>query len=388
MENTELQLVVSSAQGTVEQNRLSLENANKAADKLIALIEETEIQDNPLVRNLDEQCKFFLAKASKTAQTMSERRKPITQAFDQIRKYFTEMENSLKSGEKIKRITDFRNDFARFLATEEAKAAEEKARQANIAQEKIDLAAWIKKQYADDLVNSLETAYNKLDALFNSMELSNTELIKEQIRTFDTQKGLFAIILTDYPLKYITLGDGYEILNGIVPTMTVKNEDEYKKSVLEKIQYYLDRIPSKKEELLKIAQADKEEKERLRRESEERARAEAEKRKQELLNYSQSSQEKIESATTEATLQNLFDADYSVPSANVKKTLKIEVLNPAGYGQIFMFWFEREGKNLSNEKIEKMTVARMKKFCEDAANKNGEIIDSNTIKYIEVVTAK
>ena len=45
-------------------------------------------------------------------------------------------------------------------------------------------------------------------------------------------------------------------------------------------------------------------------------------------------------------------------------------------------------KNLSNEKIEKMTVARMKKFCEDAANKNGEIIDSNTIKYIEVVTAK
>ena len=90
MKNTELQLVVSSAQGTVEQNRLSLENANKAADKLIALIEETEIQDNPLVRNLDEQCKSFLAKASKTAQTMSERRKPITQAFDQIRKYFTE----------------------------------------------------------------------------------------------------------------------------------------------------------------------------------------------------------------------------------------------------------------------------------------------------------
>ena len=98
MENTELQLVVSSAQGTVEQNRLSLENANKAADKLIALIEETEIQDNPLVRNLDEQCKSFLAKASKTAQTMSERRKPITQAFDQIRKYFTEMENSAQSG--------------------------------------------------------------------------------------------------------------------------------------------------------------------------------------------------------------------------------------------------------------------------------------------------
>ena len=62
MENTELQLVVSSAQGIVEQNRQSLSNAWKAADKLISLIEETEIQDTPNVRNLDGQCKSFLVK--------------------------------------------------------------------------------------------------------------------------------------------------------------------------------------------------------------------------------------------------------------------------------------------------------------------------------------
>lgn len=388
MENTELQLVVSSAQGIVEQNRQSLSNAWKAADKLISLIEETEIQDTPNVRDLDGQCKSFLVKCSKTAQAMSERRKPVTQAFDQIRKYFTEMENSLKSGDKIKRITDFRNEFARFLADKESKEAEEKARKANIAQEKIDLKAWVEKQFSEDLSKSLSSAYDNLDSLFNSMQLSNTELIKEQIRTFSTRKSVFGIILTDYPLKYITLEEGWEVVNNATPALMVKNEEEYKKSVLEKIQYYLDRIPSKKEELLKIAQADKEEKERLEKEAEERARKEAEKIKQEVLSFSQSSSAKIESEATEATLQNLFDSDYSVPSANVKKTLQIEVLKPAGYGQLFMFWFEREGKNLPNEKIEKMTIARMKKFCEDAANKNGEIIDSNTIKYTEVVTAK
>lgn len=53
-----------------------------------------------------------------------------------------------------------------------------------------------------------------------------------------------------------------------------------------------------------------------------------------------------------------------------------------------LFWFEREGKNLPNEKIEKKSIAQMKKFCEDIANKDGEIITSNFITYKEVVTAK
>ena len=106
------------------------------------------------------------------------------------------------------------------------------------------------------------------------------------------------------------------------------------------------------------------------------------------MNFTQKQQTSIEAEKTEAFLNTLFDQNYSAPEANVKKTLSIEVSNPAGYGQIFMFWFEREGKNLPNEKIEKKSIAQMKKFCEDIANKDGEIITSNFITYKEVVTAK
>ena len=123
-------------------------------------------------------------------------------------------------------------------------------------------------------------------------------------------------------------------------------------------------------------------------EAEERAKREAEEKIQELLNFTQKQQTSIEAEKTEAYLNTLFDQNYSAPEANVKKTLSIEVSNPAGYGQIFMFWFEREGKNLPNEKIEKKYIAQMKKFCEDIANKDGEIITSNFITYKEVVTAK
>lgn len=155
-----------------------------------------------------------------------------------------------------------------------------------------------------------------------------------------------------------------------------------------KIRYYLDRVDSKKQELLEIAQANAAEKERLAKEAEERAKREAEEKRQELLNFTQKQQTSIEAEKTEASLNTLFDQNYSAPAANVKKTLSIEVSNPAGYGQIFMFWFEREGKNLPNEKIEKKSIAQMKKFCEDIANKDGEIITSNFITYKEVVTAK
>ena len=162
-----------------------------------------------------------------------------------------------------------------------------------------------------------------------------------------------------YPYRnYITKEEEIAIYEEIASSKSAKNELEYNEKITEKIRYYLDRVDSKKQELLEIAQANAAEKERLAKEAEERAKREAEEKRQELLNFTQ------------------------------KQQTSIEVSNPAGYGQIFMFWFEREGKNLPNEKIEKKSIAQMKKFCEDIANKDGEIITSNFITYKEVVTAK
>ena len=192
-----------------------------------------------------------------------------------------------------------------------------------------------------------------------------------------------------YPYRnYITKEEEIAIYEEIASSKSAKNELEYNEKITEKIRYYLDRVDSKKQELLEIAQANAAEKERLAKEAEERAKREAEEKRQELLNFTQKQQTSIEAEKTEASLNTLFDQNYSAPEANVKKTLSIEVSNPAGYGQIFMFWFEREGKNLPNEKIEKKSIAQMKKFCEDIANKDGEIITSNFITYKEVVTAK
>lgn len=374
------------AKDIIAQNIASNEKAKEVAKILLSKIENTTISDTPEVRFLDEECKSFLGKVSKTISAMTERRKPITQAFDQIRKHFTELENELKTGEEIQAIQDFRNAFARHIAEIAAKEEEARRIKAATEQERIETRAYFKQAFTDDLVNTLSLAYDSLEEIFNSITLQNIGQKKEEIKNFASEYKPATFI---YPGRYYTTQEEHDrILAEISPEEIKKNEKEYQEKIIEKIRYYLDRFDSKRKELEEIEQASAAEKERLAKEAEERAKREAEEKRQELLNLTQKQQTAIEAEKTEASLNTLFDQNYSASAANVKKTLSIEVSNPAGYGQIFMFWFEREGKNLPNEKIEKKSIAQMKKFCEDIANKDGEIITSNFITYKEVVTAK
>lgn len=378
--------VLSQAQDIVTRNQQSVEKAREVCDVLIEKINHTTIADTPDVRQLDEECKNLLGKLSKTVSALNERRKPITQAFDQVRKYFTDLENELKTGERIQKIQEFRNKFAKYLADEEEKLREEQKIKAQTEEERISIRAYAKQELVRDFTDTLSLAYGDIEYIFNSIDLTNSMTKKEELEKFSSEYKTPSI---QYPfLCRVSQEEHDQIVSEVCNIEIAKLEAEYKGKIIEKTQYYIDRVQSRVKELLEIAKADDEKKARLQKEAEERARKEAEAKKQELLNFSQKQQATIEAEKTEASLGSLFDQQYTPQTANVKKTLEIEVLNPAGYGQIFMFWFEREGKNLPSEKIEKKSIAQMKKFCEDTANKNGEIIESPSIRYKEVVTAR
>lgn len=377
--------IIITSNNVAEQNAASLAKAQQAADALIEQIDKTEIKDTPEIRFLDQNCLTLLQKANKTRVVMNERRKPITQAFDQIRKYFTDQENQLSpTGEKIVKITKFRNDLAAFIAAEEAKSEAEHQLKIAKEQEKIDCRSYIKTKYAEDFTNSVDKAFKELSTIFESIQLSNVMTKTNELKEF-SKKYTPSDIKTPV-LKKITLEEYTEILEAVSPSEIAKNEAEYTQQITERKQHHIDRIESKKQELIELANADASEKERLQKEAKERAIKEEEDRKRQLMSFSDRQKTTIEAEKTESSLNNLFDQGCA-PVSSVKKTLQIEVLNPAGYGQIFILWFEREGKNLANEKIEKKTIAQMKKYCEDLANKDGEIIDSPSLKYTEIVTA-
>ena len=81
-------------------------------------------------------------------------------------------------------------------------------------------------------------------------------------------------------------------------------------------------------------------------------------------------------------------ADLFTEAPKVKEGYDIKVLNPAGYLQLISFWFENEGKNLTNDKIESMSITRIKAFCEKYAVKNDVTIESKLLVYEPVYKAK
>ncbi len=98
-------------------------------------------------------------------------------------------------------------------------------------------------------------------------------------------------------------------------------------------------------------------------------------------------------ATVQATGQSVSamvdtQANLFTEAPKVKEGYNIKVLNPAGYLQLISFWFENEGKTLTNDKIETMSITRIKAFCEKYAVKNDVTIESKLLVYEPVYKAK
>lgn len=126
-------------------------------------------------------------------------------------------------------------------------------------------------------------------------------------------------------------------------------------------------------------------------ENERLRKAEEEARLQEEARQSQLRAEAT--ATVNATGQSVSamvdtQADLFTEAPKVKEGYNIKVLNPAGYLQLISFWFENEGKNLTNDKIESMSITRIKAFCEKYAVKNDVTIESKLLVYEPVYKAK
>jgi len=89
--------------------------------------------------------------------------------------------------------------------------------------------------------------------------------------------------------------------------------------------------------------------------------------------------------------QTLFDTTAQIAEINdtakVKKSYVIEVSDVAGWGYVFMLYYERVGINMNIEDLGKKTLNQMKKEIEKIANKNGEMLDHPSIRYVEDVKA-
>lgn len=151
----------------------------------------------------------------------------------------------------------------------------------------------------------------------------------------------------------------------------------------------LDIVPSRINELKAIAKAGAEQKAAMEKAAEDRRIANELKQQQEAAEQAEKDKATIAATTQMETATSLFDTAAQLAevkdesAAKVRQGYKINVLNVAGVGAMYMFWFEKQGLKLTVEEALKKTGNQQKAFCEKHAHSTGEMIDSIHLEYEE-----
>ena len=268
--------ILSNLPDTLERSRISLANAKAAIQPLLDTIEAEGMSDE-----LDKKCNDFLVKLRKTGEKIESDRSPFTKLFDKIRSDFTAIEKNFKAkevGTIAYKLQAHRDAWARHKAEEQRKANEEAQRKLNVSKEQIEISASIEKQLLDYFSQYQANEMASLTKLFNTLTLENFDALSAKIKTYPfiypfTHLKAFKPVVR--PI-YCTDADVNGIFDQVMKGKHEHFKAVFKETITSQVNHLVDRLPSKKQELEEIAQANAADKKRLEQEAAERQKADEE----------------------------------------------------------------------------------------------------------------
>lgn len=382
----EFQNIVAEAPAILDKNKNSLAKAKQVGEELFATIERDGMSDL-----YDQSLATYIDKLSKTSKAMNDGRKPFTQLVDKFKKMFTEAESEIKSfSDKAQAL---RNQYATKKMNEQRER--ERLAQLKLDQDKetIDFEKRTTIALSEAVSKGLTAAKQKLNAIFEAATLDTLEAVRKQIVDYPisfSREYYDSIQVSLVPL-YIDKADVVEIVIRKKEDTFVDENARYQSGMVAYKRELIEKIPSKKVELEELAKASAEEAERIAAEQAKRKQEEEDKLKREEEEAKRKAENEANVTAAAATTNSIVASQATLgfdEAPKVKEGYEITVSNPAGYLVLTQFWFEKEGKKWAIDKFEKMTFARIKKFCEDWAIKNDERVESPFITYTEIFKAK
>ena len=382
--------IMQAAPQCYELNRQSRDNCVNAGQNILNTIQQQGMDDE-----LDKQAAAFIEKARRTVKVMNERRSPVTKLFDQVRAAYTVVENEIdptKAGTIGYQLQQLRNQYAAKKRAEEEKRLREEMerRRAEEAARKfrMDVEDDFKQKF-QDLVNS---TLNKITEVDNNLTLENYDNSLALLRSIKatTEDCVPAWIETLHTSRLIPMGIKVaDVEKEIKQKLCKQFCDQYLSEVGDTVDYTIDRLPSKKANLERMAKADAEEAARIKAEMEARQKAEAERMEKERAAREAEEKRKAEMERGAAEMKSLFDGQAAVVGCQpkTKVTKKINLLNPEGIMPILSLWWSKEGCTLTVEELAKMFKKQIT-FCEKLANKEDIFVRNESVEYIEEVKAK
>lgn len=347
---------------------------------------------------LDQEIATFIERAKKTLKKMNGKRAAVTQLFDSIRSAYTGLENEVdpsRKGTIPALLQEHRNQYA-------AKKREEY--EAEMRRKQLEQAkAAARARYATDVENDyvrqfnalLVASCNRLTELDRSLTIDNYEQVADAVGSTSDQLPTYWYrdLKPAVPMpQALAVDEARNIAMEVRSRLWERFTKRYADEVANMRDDIADRLPSKLKQLQRIAQADKEEAERIRKQVEQRERMEAEQRERERLEREAKEKAAAELAAQKQEMDGLFGAaeiqaaQYQ-PKTSVRK--RINVLNPEGFMQVVGMWWAQYGCTLTVAELEKEFKKQIT-FCNKLANdkEHPVFIQSAHIEYIDDVKAK
>lgn len=384
-----LSIIIQSGPESYSANVRSSQRCTEAGQALL-----DEIEAHGMTDELDQRIALHIEKARKTVKAMNERRAPVTKLFDQVRAEFTVLENGInptQAGTIPYQLQQHRNRYAALKREEEERRRQAELAAQELTRAKVAYRVAVDEDYRRSFNARVSTAINELSQLNTSVTLDNYQA------AFDTLSGYGTTLPADWcPPSSVRLPFNLspdeagtirtEVLDRLRPQFIKQYEfevDNYRRELL-------DKLPSKKAELERMAAvADTAEAARLQAEIAQREAAEAARKEQERHAAEEEARHKAELDKAGAEMAGLFDMAKTgqayQPKAKVTK--KITVREPAGILAILTLWWQREGCNLPVEELTK-TFRKQITWCERLANKDGILVESAAVEYIDDVKAQ
>ena len=380
--------IVQAGPQSYQTNALSCQRCNEAGQQLLDEIERCGMSDD-----LDRRLAAYIEKTRKTVKAMNERRSPVTKLFDQVRSEFTTLENTIDPTKKDTvpyRIAQIRNAYAAMKREEE-----ERRRQAELAAQEVIKAkegyrAAVEEDYRRSFNNLVADSINELTKINSEVNLDNYTAVFDTVTGYGTTlpAGWYPPSAVRMPYNLSpdeTKSIRNEVFQKLLPSFAeqfVFEVDEYRREIL-------DKLPSKKIELERIAEADAAEAARLRAEMAQREAEDAARKEQERQKAEAEAKQKAELDKSNAEMAGLFGMAKAeqayTPKAKVSK--KIKVNDSSAFLGIVSLWWQREGCTLSVDELAKIFKKQVT-FCEKLATKEDIYVDNAGLEYIDEVKAQ
>lgn len=385
--------LMKSAPDALGKNQKSIANCNSAGQAIL-----DTIQGEGMTDELDAKAAEYLKKVNVTITNMKSRRAPVTQLFDRIRSIFTTDEKAIDPKDKSTipgKIAAERDRYAALKREEERRKQQEMQRQANIEKEKGTYRLAIEQAINTHMSSYFAEQQKNLSHIWESITLATFELKEKSIRGWSTlyPREHFDTFNQDITTYYLDAQTKANIKAEILSNKYSAFSQQYKFDMEDLRQSFIDRLSSKKQELIEEEELRKKDAEAAAKAEAERKQREEEERKQRELEIQQKEheqQQKAESSIQSAQMNSLFAtaaASVTTRTSKAKVTERIKILHPAGFLEIYQMWWINEGQNLTIEELEKIHK-KMISFCEKKTNSNDEMkIKSKYIRYEEEVKA-